>query len=355
MNNVRNPNSTLDGLVPYDPMYLPAQAMLSANECPFDLPSDMRSAAEEAVHTAVLNRYGDPLSTELRSLIAEEEGLVAENVLVGNGGDEILFDIALAWGGHGRTMLNLPPTFSTYAASARVTGTAIIDIARMADYSIDEAAVLDRVSQGDVDYVVVCNPNNPSGNVTDLAFIEKLLDASDALVLVDEAYYEFSGTTCVPLLDRHENLAIMRTLSKAYRLAGVRVGYLLAAKRVVSELCKVRLPYSVNVLSQAVATQVYARRAELAEGTEILKAESMRVQQCLQEIPGLVVYPSTANFVLVHIGDTAASVWQGLYERGVLVRDFSINPYTAGCLRFSIGTPEQNDLLLSALSEILEA
>ncbi|WP_288071503.1 pyridoxal phosphate-dependent aminotransferase, partial [Adlercreutzia caecimuris] len=228
MNRVRAAAPQLAGLVPYDPKYLPAEAFLSANENPRDVDGELRELIGRRIAKVPLNRYPDPLAGGLRDMIAEANGLDRDHVLIGNGGDELLFNLALAWGGPGRTCLNFPPTFSVYAANARLTNTAVVDIARTEDFSIDEEAAFERLAAGDIDYVIVASPNNPTGLRCPQAFIERLLDATDALVMVDEAYFEFSRQTARPLLATHENLVILRTFSKAFSLAGVRLGYILA-------------------------------------------------------------------------------------------------------------------------------
>ena len=242
LNSVRQSAPQLQGLVPYDPKYLPARAYLSANENPRDVETEIRQKIISAIRKVPLNRYPDPLANDLRDMIAEANGLDRDQVLLGNGGDELLFNIALAWGGPGRKFLNLPPTFSVYAANARLTGTEVIDVPRLADYSIDEETVLKRVGQGDIDYVIVASPNNPTGKLANEEFLAKLLDATDALVLVDEAYFEFSRTTMRPYLAMHKNLLILRTFSKAFSLAGVRMGYILGNAEVIREFLKVRQP-----------------------------------------------------------------------------------------------------------------
>lgn len=350
MRRVRATAPQLAGMVPYDPKYLPARVLLSANENPADVPADVRRQAMSAIGEASLNRYPDPLANGLRDLIAEANGLSRGQVLVGNGGDELLFDLALAWGGPGRTMLSVPPTFSVYAANARLTNTEVVEVPRLGDFSIDEDAVLARVGEGDVDYVVITSPNNPTGRLAPEGFVRRLLDASDALVVVDEAYIEFSGETVLSLLGEHENLCILRTFSKAFALAGVRVGYLLASEAVVSELLKVRQPYSVDAVSQAIATAVFANRAAFEPGIRTIVEERGRVAAALAELPGVEAFPSDANFVLVRM-DGAGEAWRKLYDAGVLVRDFSSAPGLAGCLRISIGTREENDAMLSALRE----
>lgn len=366
MNALRKTNDRLDGIVPYDPKYLPAEAMLSANENPGGLPPAVAGSVVVELSKIAMNRYPDPLANALRDQIAAAWNLSRDNVLVGNGGDELLFDIAFAWGGPGRTMLDLPPTFSVYAANARLCGTAIVNVERgqvatspsgpVGAFPVDEEAVLARVAKGDVDYLTVCSPNNPTGDLASLEFIERLLDASDTLVLVDEAYGEFApeGSSAVSLLASHKNLAILRTFSKAYSLAGVRVGYLLASPEIITELQKVRQPYSVDALSQTVAGEVLKHRDLFDMRTKFLVAERDRMMAVLQAMDGIEPYPSSANFILFRLPDSVASTaWQQLYDAGVLVRDFTAGALTQNCLRVSVGTPEQNDQFLENLARIV--
>ena len=341
----------LQGLTPYDPKYLPARAYLSANENPRDVETEIRQKIISAIRKVPLNRYPDPLANDLRDMIAEANGLDRDQVLLGNGGDELLFNIALAWGGPGRKFLNLPPTFSVYAANARLTNTEVVDVPRLADYSIDEEAVLERVGQGDIDYVIVASPNNPTGKLANEEFLVKLLDASDALVLVDEAYFEFSRTTMRPYLAMHKNLLILRTFSKAFSLAGVRMGYILGNAEVIREFLKVRQPYSVDAVSQAIAREVFSARQKFERGIMAIISERERMLQELAKVPGTTVYPSDSNYILFKI-EGADKVWETLYARGILVRDFSHAPMLENCLRVSIGTEEENDEFLAALREI---
>ena len=350
MPRLRAANPLLEGLVPYDPKYLPATAMLSANENPCDVPAPVRARIQRAVEDVALNRYPDPLANQLRDELADVYGLSRENVLVGNGGDELLFDVLLAWGGTGRVLLNLPPTFSVYAANARLTGTNVVDVMRRDDFSIDEEAVLARVAQGGIDIVVVCSPNNPTGDLARAGFLQRLLESTDALVLLYEAYGEFAGQSALPLLERYENLAILHTFSKAYSLAGVRVGFLLSSSTVVSELCKVRQPYSVDAVSQAIALEVVRGRASFAAGIERIVAERERLFDAMSGLPGVHVYPSAANYLFFRVpGEVAASLWQACYDAGVLIRDFSAGELTRDCFRVTAGTPEENDMFLEVL------
>ncbi len=350
MNKVRASAPQLQGLVPYDPKYLPADAMLSANENPRDVEQEVRSEIQRAVKNTPLNRYPDPLANELRDMIAEANGLDRDWVLVGNGGDELLFNIALAWGGPGRKFLNIPPTFSVYAANARLTNTEVVDVPRLADYSVDGDAVCARLAQGDIDFTIIANPNNPTGLMASDELLERMLDASDALVMVDEAYFEFSRHTVRPWLAEHKNLVILRTFSKAFSLAGVRLGYILANPEVIREFIKVRQPYSVDAVSQAIARVVFANRAKFEPGINAIIEERGRVMEALRCIPGVIAFPSESNWILFRIDDAAAA-WQHLFDHGVLVRDFSSSAMLENTLRVTIGTREQNDAFLAALRD----
>ncbi len=352
MRRVRPAAPHLAAVEAYDPKYLPARAFLSANENPSDVGEGVRREISRELARVALNRYPDPLANALRDQIAEAYGLGRDRVLVGNGGDELLFDVALAWGGAGRTFLNLPPTFSVYEANAQLTGTTTASIPRRADFSVDEESVLRRVGQGDIDYVVLTSPNNPTGNATDPSLVERLLEATDALVVVDEAYGEFGGRSVAELLSGHENLLVLRTFSKAYALAGARMGYVLGSPAVIGELTKVRQPYSVNALSQAAASVVFRNRDRFAPGIRAIVAERGRVTAELAFMDGVSPYPSDANFVMVRVPQ-AHRVWERLYDRGVLVRDFSGHPMLPDCLRVSIGTRQENDMFLEALAEVL--
>lgn len=353
VNSVRSSAPQLAGLTPYDPKYLPAQAFLSANENPSDVDPEVRVQIKRELKRVHLNRYPDPLANDLRDMIAEANGLDRDQVLMGNGGDELLFDLAMAWGGPGRTFLNMPPTFSVYDNNARLTNTRVVNVPRCADYSIDEEAVLARVAQGDIDYLIVTSPNNPTGELADVDFVLRLLDATDALVMVDEAYFEFSRGTMRPYLAQHKNLVILRTFSKAFSLAGVRMGYLLGAPEVIREFIKVRQPYSVDAVSQAIARVVFKNRAKFERGILNIIDERARVYDALCAIKGVQAFPSDANYILFRLDD-AGAVWQKLYDRGILVRDFSSAPLLENCLRVTVGSPEENDEFLAALRAIVK-
>jgi len=353
MNHYREPRPELEGLVSYDAKDVRAEVVLASNENPANLPSEIISKLSQRLPDFKFNRYPDPTAGELRRLIAEANGLEPENVLIGNGGDELIFDLLLAWGGPGRKILDMPPTFSMYGIDAATTGTEVVRVPRKADFSVDTSTVIERVKQGDVDIVIVANPNNPTGGLTDESFLIELLGSTDAIVMVDEAYFEFSRHTMRPHMLRHPNLVILRTFSKAFSLAGLRVGYLLGQADVVSELMKVRQPYSVDAFSQWVAATVFRERMVFEQQISDIMRGRDRLMHGLSLIHGIEVFPSEANFILFRV-EHASALWRDLlHNHSVLVRDFSRAPGLEDCLRVTVGTADENERFLTGVDEQL--
>ncbi|MDR3037460.1 MAG: histidinol-phosphate transaminase [Coriobacteriales bacterium] len=363
MQRVRAAAPYLAGLTPYDPKYLPARIYLNANESPYGLPPGVEQELAQAVATQVFHRYPDPLAKGLRSQIAAMNSVEDDNVLLGNGGDELLFDIMLAYGGPGRALLTAPPSFSSYDLDAKLTGTRIVEVPRMRrttptyELGIDQQALLARVARGDIDVVMIASPNNPTGDALDEDFVLALLDASDTLVLIDQAYIEFADRRfdMTRHLADHKNLILLRTFSKAWALAGIRLGYLLGSPEVINELCKVRQPYSVDTFSVLAGRAVLAAAREIEARAQEAVAERQRVFAALHDLHDLMVFASWANFILFEV-EGAHGIWQRLYdEQGILLRDFSAAPGLTNCLRVSIGTPAENDEFLAALRGLMDA
>jgi histidinol-phosphate aminotransferase len=351
---LRPPRADLETVAPYEAREPRVGVNLAANENPHNLPREVLSTIVERLPEFEFNRYPDPMATALRESIADANGLEPGNVLVGNGGDELIFDVMLAWGGPGRTLLNLPPTFAMYDIDAKVTATRVVDVPRRgSDFAVDEKAVLARLERGDIDIVVVSHPNNPTGNLDPETFLIDVLKATDALVLVDEAYFEFSRHTMRPHMARHRNLVILRTFSKAFSLAGMRVGYLLAHEDVITELTKVRQPYSVDRFSQWVAGLVFRDRVMFEAPIREIIRNRDAVQEGLAKLPGVTAFPSEANFVLFRVAQ-AGAVWRDLlHNYDILVRDLSRAPGLEDCLRVSIGSEGENRRFLAAMKELV--
>ena len=365
MRIVRPAAAHLKDLQPYDPKYLPARVYLNASESPYGMPEKarekfMRMLADEPIH-----RYPDPLANDLRKALADKHALSPGCIVIGNGGDELLFNLCLAYGGKGRSLLIAPPTFSSYQTDALLTYTTLIEVPRMESVDsegtlrlgVDEAAILECASSGNIDLIMLASPNNPTGDCLSRNFINELLEATDAVVLIDQAYIEFADPCydAMPLLKDHANLAILRTFSKAYGLAGMRIGYLAANTEIANELRKVRQPYSVNTVSALAALAALGEEAEVQRTVDNMITDRVLLTHDVgPRGVGLPVTESEANFVLVKVPG-AQEVWQRLYdEYGILVRNFSALPGLTDCLRVSIGTPEENTEFLQALRNILK-
>jgi len=351
----RAPRTAVIDLQAYDGSMPDVELIMAANESPFTLPESVLTTVEAGVRDFAYRCYPDATATRLRELLAAHNGLAADQVLVGNGGDELLLDLIAAWGGPDRTMLQFPPTFSMYGVYAHLLETRIVDCPRDADsFALDTQAAVARLRAGDVDLCFVDTPNNPSGTLTAEADIKALLEASDALVVVDEAYCEFSGVTALPLLERYANLVILRTFSKAFSLAGLRLGYALACPEVIQTLMKVRMPYSVNAFSQWVGELAISEGAAFEPALKTLRAERERLYQTLAATDGLRVWPSAANYLLLRV-EGAHEVWRRLLDdHGIYIRDFSSASGLTDCLRVTVGTPEQNDRFIDALSQAMK-
>lgn len=344
------PRDSLADLRPYVPHRYAAKVRLHANESPLDLPADLKNELIKKVAATGFNRYPDSLAVSLREAIADGFGLTPENVLVGNGSNEVIQTLLLAYGGPERLAVVFEPTYTMHGKIAQITGTALRSLSLTDRFDLSLEVILPELEKLKPDIVFICSPNNPTGNRIDREAIEQLLGAG-ALVIVDEAYGEFTEQSVVPLLKKNPNLATVKTFSKAFRLAGLRLGYLLAGDQIVFEVNKVKLPYNVNSLSQAVGEAVFQNRQAVLSLVEEIKAERERVFEVLQTINGVVPYPSDTNFILFKTTREGNEVWQELLDQGVLIRNFSDHPGLANCLRVTIGLPEENNAFLEALRE----
>jgi histidinol-phosphate aminotransferase len=287
---------------------------------------------------------------ELREALAERTGHPFEGIWPANGSNEVVTQLLLAYGGPGRTATLFEPTYLLHRRLCWLTQTAIVDTRLSPPFTIDADAIAWAFGERP-DVIVVCSPNNPTGNAQPLDAVRELAAGSDALVIVDEAYVEFGGDTALPLLDEHANVAVVRTFSKAFALAGARIGYVLTSPEVVGDLERVRLPYHLSALTQAAAVTALRHADEAEAALDAIRLERDRILRALSAIDGLTVHPSVANFVLFAPPGDAKAVWQGLLDRGVLVRD--LTAVVPNALRVTAGTTHEVDLFLKALEEVL--
>jgi histidinol-phosphate aminotransferase len=332
---------------------------LNTNEAPEPPPPEFVAALATAVGEVALNRYPDRRATRLREAIAELHGLGADQVFCANGSNEVIQSLLLAYGGPGRSCALFEPTYALHSHIARLTSTRIVEGERGPDYLIEPAEV-DRVlaaaaasGDGEPAVVFLCSPNNPTGLVEPDETVEAVLARTPGIVVVDEAYIQFARRSAIALLAGHDNLVVLRTYSKTWALAGLRLGYALGAPAVIEALFSAALPYHVDAVKQAAGTIALQFTAAMDDRVARLVAERARVLAGLAAL-GLAATPSESNFILFSTGDhDAHEVWEGLVARSVLVRDLSGWPRLAGHLRVTIGSGAENDAFLAALAGVI--
>jgi histidinol-phosphate aminotransferase len=323
---------------------------LNTNECPVPLPQGFADDLADAVRNLALNRYPDGRMRALRSALADRTGHPFDGMWVANGSNEILTQLLLAYGGPGRAAALFEPTYLLHRRLCWVTQTGVVETRLEAPFRIDGGEVTWAIEQRP-DVIFVCSPNNPTGNAQPADAVRAIADGTDALVIVDEAYAEFGGETALPLVTTHPNVVVVRTFSKAFALAGARIGYVLTSPDVVQDLERVRLPYHLSALTQTAGVVALRHADEAATRIDAIRRERDRIVTALGAIDGVIVHPSDANFVLFEPPGDAKAVWQGLLDRGVLVRD--LTAVVPNALRVTAGTAHEVDLFLKALEEVL--
>lgn len=348
----------LRGQEPYGAPQLDVRARLNVNENPYapseSLVADVAVAVAEAARG--LNRYPDrdavALRADLAAYLGRESGvaLTGDQLWAANGSNEIMHQLLLAFGGPGRVALGFTPTYSMYPEYCRDTFTRYVTAQRDDEFRVDASTAVEAIEQHRPDVVLLASPNNPTGTPLELDVVRAVLEAAPGMVVIDEAYAEFrrAGTpSALELLDGHPRLVVSRTMSKAFGMAGARLGYFAADPAVVTAVQLVRLPYHLSAVSQAVARTALAHADELQAQVALLRDERDALLVWLRA-HGHDVADSDANFVLFGRFPDRHAVWQGLLDRGVLIRETG----PQGWLRVSVGTPEENAAFRAALEEV---
>jgi histidinol-phosphate aminotransferase len=345
----------LRGLSPYGAPQLDVPVRLNTNENSYPVPETVAVAMEKALSAQVreLNRYPDRDAVALRADLATYlgHGLATANLWAANGSNEIQQQLLQAFGGPGRTALGFLPSYSMHPLLSVGTGTTWVDGRRDEDFELRAGHAVAKVREHDPALVFLCSPNNPTGTALPLEVVRAVADEARGMVIVDEAYAEFArpGTpSALTLLEQHPRLVVTRTMSKAFALAGGRIGYLAAGPAVVDAVQLVRLPYHLSALTQAVARAALANTEALLSTVDAIKQQRDRIVSTLRE-RGLPVADSDANFVLFRTRGDSKRTWQQLLDRGVLIRDVGLD----GWLRVTAGTPAETDAFLDALGALL--
>lgn len=331
----------VSGLQAYNAKELPCRIKLDANESPYGF-----SAALKAVGGLKTNRYPDPEAKTLKGLLAKDLRVGKDSILQGNGSDELIYYLIATFGG---PVLYPVPTFSMYGIIAQALGEKRIAIPLNGEFDLDLRNILSEVKREQPKLIFLSSPNNPTGNCFSSEKMLKIIENSGCIVVVDEAYQPFASERgFLPLLKDYQNLVIMRTLSKI-GLAALRTGFLIADPLIVNEVNKVRLPFNVNSLSQAVAIAALREKKELKSFIGQIVSERRRLFKEMAKINGIRPYPSEANFILFSVNDPEKA-YASLLNKGILVRN--MGNAVRGCLRVTVGKPVENTAFLRAMKEI---
>jgi histidinol-phosphate aminotransferase len=329
----------------YEAKEIPCKVKLDANESPYGFNDAMK-----ALKSVTTNRYPDPEARSLKKLIAGDLKIRSENILQGNGSDELIYYLVTVFGG---PILYPVPTFSMYGIISQALGNTKFEVPLDKEFDLDIKKILNVVRKEKPKLIFLSSPNNPTGNCFSSEKMLKIIESasSKSIVVVDEAYQPFaSDKGFVPMLADYENLVIMRTLSKI-GLAGLRVGFLIAKEEIIREVNKVRLPFNLNSFSQAIASEALTKKALMRQNIKSIVSERGRLFSEMSDMEGVRPYPSEANFILFSV-KSAERIYKDLLKNGVLVRN--MKGVVEGCLRVTIGTPVENRIFLKALNRAVK-
>ena len=353
------------------------EVRLNTNESPISPPREFVEAVASAVRDVQWNRYPDRTATALREDIAALHGVSADNVFVANGSNEVLQSLLLAYSGAGRKVVTFEPTYQLHSHIARIAGATVVSGRRNPDFTLDAAEVARVCKQHSPSVTFLCSPNNPTGLAESQESIRAAVDETPGIVLVDEAYAQFSPHTALGLVREDARVAVSRTYSKTWSMAAARLGYLIAPKWLVADLEVVALPYRVDALKQAAGRAALRFVSHMEHAVRDVVAQRERLVAAMTKMP-LTVWPSQANFILFRPnvptvnpasatsgssnsglstsgGGAGRALWQALLDQSVLVRDCSSWDGLTDCLRVTVGAPAENDRFLAALQTALLA
>ncbi len=330
---------------------------LNQNESPYDVPPELKASLWERLATRPWNRYPPFVADDFISAVSEATGWPTDGILVGNGSNELIQALFAAVVGSDSGVVIPEPTFTLYRLLSGVGGGRVEAVPLDAEFRFRIDGLIETANRSGATIIVLCTPNNPTGTTATREDIERLHDETRALVVLDQAYVEFGGFDAIPLLADRRRLIVLRTFSKAMSMAGLRAGYLLGEPAFVREVSKAKLPYNLNFVTETVAAEVLRHRDLLAANIETIRAERDRMFAAMTRMEGIRVFPSAANFLLFRIErpdlDQRVVFGRLLNEFGVLVRDVSGYPMLDRCLRVNAGLPDENEVFLAGLAQVL--
>ncbi|GBU23193.1 histidinol-phosphate aminotransferase [Fibrobacteres bacterium R8-0-B4] len=326
---------------------------LNQNENPCDWDRSVKEQAAAFFVERPWNRYPDFVPNALKARLAAHVGVTPDSVIVGNGSNEMLLVLMLSFAAKAKNVIVCPPTFSVYRLLSNGTGASPVDVNLTDRLQYDIPAIQKAAAGNPGSMLIICSPNNPTGNAVSEADLRDILSVHTGVFVLDQAYIEFGGFNALKLIDEYKNLIIARTFSKAMAAAGMRLGYMIGAPELIAEINKIKLPYNINFFTEHAASIILDNVSLAEKSVEMIIRERDIMYDYLKTLPFDNVYPSTANFILIRTKHKA-KLFDHLKECDILVRDVSSYPMLENCLRFSIGTPDENNLLKGSLKSFFK-
>lgn len=345
-------NSVLD-ISPYYMSEKVYQVKLNQNESPYDLPRELKAEIWQKFEQTAWNRYPSFTTETLRRKIAEKIGVSTDMVLLGNGSNELIQLICSIILEPGKKFMIVQPTFQLYEQIGRIFGADLMQLELSDNFQYPVPKILSELETNPIPLQIYCSPNNPTGSILTLEQIESILQASSGIVVIDEAYYDFSKITATGLIAKYPNLVITRTFSKACGLAGLRVGYLIGSPEVVAQVYKAKLPYNLDTLSEIAALTILENEGWIERRVKSILEQRDWLMTQLRRLKNIQIYPTHANFFLISTPFKPDYLFETLLGEGILVRNVSRNhPKLANVIRVSIGTSLENQRLVQVFQEI---
>ena len=346
----------LKNFTAYEPDEIDYLFRLNANESPFDetktiLTRLSKTKNRNYLKTNSVNRYPDPSQNQLRKKVSKFHGINQNEIIFGNGSDELILYLLLVLTGKSSTIIHLEPSFSMYKILSLATGNKAIKLNIDKNFQINIRDMIKKIKKNNPDLIFIPTPNNPTGNSFKHDDIKEIIKQSRGIVVIDEAYADYSSYSYLPMLKRNKNLLIMKTMSKV-GFASLRLGYLIGNSKIISEINKIRLPYNISTLSQLIACDYFDNQKTMKKKIEIIKRERSRLVKFLNEKTNFHVYPTDSNFVLIKTIQSK-SLNNFLKTKSIILRSFNSNEKLKNCLRITIGLPKENNKLIRAISSFV--
>ncbi|WP_425446404.1 histidinol-phosphate transaminase [Dethiothermospora halolimnae] len=342
---------SVKGLKPYNVYSKSYLCKTDANESPFNLPKDILNEAVDDILNAYINRYPDNQCKRLKVELSRHLGVSKGNIILGNGSDEMIGLITNTFIDKGDSVISHEPTFSMYKHSVLLAGGNYIAVPTKENFLVNINEIIRKSNEEKAKVIFLCSPNNPTGNTISKKEIIKVINKTNSIVVVDEAYIEFGGETMLQEIERYSRLVILRTFSKAFGAAAIRTGYLIASKDLIYYLNSVKSPYNLNTISQIIATRILKNKELILDKILEIKKERDRLINMMERINKVKVYSSETNFILFKV-EQGDRVFQGLLNKGIIIRRFK-NEVLKGHLRVTVGTKEENDIFINGLKEVI--